>query len=137
MPVDRLIARCYSGLVSFYVYILECSDGSYYTGHTDDLERRMAAHDMGHYPGYTQKRRPVRLAFCDEFPTRQEAYERERQIKGWNKAKKKLLIDKNWDELAHWSKRQRDGPFDSATLRVSGGVFPIAHRETSGAASFE
>ena len=110
--------------MSFYVYILRCSDGSYYTGHTDDLERRIAAHNRRYYTGYTLKRRPVELVFCDEFSTRQEAFERERQIKGWGKAKKELLIAGNWDLLAHWSKRQRARPFDSAQGERGEGAFP-------------
>lgn len=54
----------------FYVYILKCADGSYYTGHTEDLDVRIAAHHQGIIPGYTRKRRPVQFVFADEFPTR-------------------------------------------------------------------
>ncbi|HLA19013.1 MAG TPA: GIY-YIG nuclease family protein [Dehalococcoidia bacterium] len=68
--------------MSFFVYILRCSDGSYYVGHTDDLEPRLAAHERGEIAGYTRKRRPVRLAFAEEFGTREEALARERQVKG-------------------------------------------------------
>ena len=66
----------------FYVYILRCFDGSYYTGHTEDLETRMAEHQTGAFPGYTQKRLPVELVFSDEFPSREDALDREKQIKG-------------------------------------------------------
>ena len=69
--------------VSFHVYILHCSDGSYYTGHTDNLEVRIAAHEAGEVPGYTATRMPVALVFTEEFPSRVEALERERQVKGW------------------------------------------------------
>jgi len=85
--------------MSFYVYILRCADGSYYVGHTDDLEDRISAHQRGEVPGYTHTRRPVRLMFADEFATRQEALERERQIKGWSRAKKEALIAGNWHRL--------------------------------------
>ena len=56
--------------MGFYVYILLCSDGSYYTGHTDSLESRLAAHQKGEIHGYTLTRRPVQLAFVEEFSSR-------------------------------------------------------------------
>ena len=74
--------------MAFYVYILRCADGSYYTGHTDNLERRLAAHQMGEIPGYTETRRPTELVFADEFASRQDALACERQIKEWTRAKK-------------------------------------------------
>jgi predicted GIY-YIG superfamily endonuclease len=86
--------------MAFYVYILRCADGSYYTGHTDNLERRLTAHQNGDVNGYTQTRRPVTLVFADSCPTRREALERERQIKGWSRAKKEALIDEDWDNLS-------------------------------------
>jgi predicted GIY-YIG superfamily endonuclease len=85
--------------VSFFVYILRCRDYSYYVGHTDDLERRMAQHDAGEFPGYTEGRRPLRLVFAQEFPTREEALAAERRLKGWSRAKKEALIMQNWDRL--------------------------------------
>ena len=77
--------------MSFYVYMLRCSDGSYYTGHTDNLEARINSHHSGHIAGYTYKRRPVTWEFAEEFPTRIEALERERQIKGWTRRKKEAF----------------------------------------------
>ncbi|MEC9287730.1 MAG: GIY-YIG nuclease family protein [Chloroflexota bacterium] len=68
--------------MSFYVYILRCSDGSFYTGHTDNLEARISSHYTRLIAGYTSRRRPVTLEFTEEFPTRIEALERERQITG-------------------------------------------------------
>ena len=88
----------------FHVYILRCSDGSYYTGHTDKLESRLSAHQQGTIHGYTQKRRPVRLVFAEELPTRQDAIARERQIKGWSRAKKEALIAGDWDKLTKLAK---------------------------------
>jgi tRNA/rRNA methyltransferase len=64
--------------MSFWVYILECADKSYYTGHTDDLDVRLAAHEQGTFKSYTSRRRPVKLVFCDEFPSRDDAFARER-----------------------------------------------------------
>ena len=85
--------------MSFRVYILRCSDGSYYTGHTDNLERRMAEHQTGEIPCYASNRLPVELAFSQEFQTRAEALERERQVKGWSRNKKEALIRGDWEGL--------------------------------------
>lgn len=85
--------------MAFYVYVLLCADRSYYTGHTDNLEARVAAHQLGEIPGYTQNRRPVSLVFAEDFASRQEAFERERQIKGWSRIKKQALIRGDWDQL--------------------------------------
>ncbi|MDO8532868.1 MAG: GIY-YIG nuclease family protein [Dehalococcoidia bacterium] len=90
--------------MSFYVYILRCSDGSYYAGHTDNLEKRVAAHQEGAIAGYTSIRRPVQLVFAESFPSREEAFHRERQIKGWSRRKKAALIQGDWgllQRLAH------------------------------------
>ena len=80
----------------FFVYLLECADGSYYAGHTDDLERRMAQHDAGEIEGYTQERRPVRLMWSQETATREEALAAEMRLKGWSRAKKQALIAGDW-----------------------------------------
>ena len=90
--------------MSFWVHLLRCADGSYYIGHTDQLEKRMAEHNMGAIPGYTLRRRPVTLAFSEEFPTREEALERERQIKRWRRTKKEALIRSDWVELSRLAK---------------------------------
>ena len=92
------------GIVSFYVYILRCSDGSYYVGHTDNLESRMSAHYAGVFRGYTATRMPVSLEFSEDFPTRYESLERERQIKGWSRRKKEALINGDWGLLRELSK---------------------------------
>ena len=85
--------------MAFYVYILRCSDDSYYTGHTDNVESRVHKHDAGEVDSYTRSRRPVRLVFSQEFPTREEALAAERQIKGWRRAKKEAIIAGRWDLL--------------------------------------
>ena len=93
--------------MSFYVYMLSCSDASYYVGHTDDLEKRIAAHELGEMPGYTQHRRPVRLVFQETYSDRTQAYERERQInqiKGWSRAKKQALVEGDWESLVRLSR---------------------------------
>ena len=88
----------------FYVYILRCADGSYYTGHTEDLEKRIAEHHSGVFIGYTKKRLPVELVFSDELTSRDDALDREKQIKGWSRAKKEALIAGNWARLRELSK---------------------------------
>src|SRR5690606_143876 len=85
--------------VVFWVYMLRCSDGPYYVGQTDRLEARLAERMEGRVEGYTQSRRPVTLVWSDEFPTRADAIERERQLKGWTRAKKNALARGDWDAL--------------------------------------
>ena len=92
--------------MAFYVYILRCADGSYYTGHTDNLEARLAAHNRGEIRGHTLSRRPVSLVFSDQFATREDAFQRERQIKGWSRAKKEALIEGNWGMLPQLSRQK-------------------------------
>ena len=91
--------------LAYHVYMLRCSDGSYYVGHTNDLEHRPAAHERGAIEGYTLSRRPVELVFSDQLSTRLEAFHRERQIKGWSRAKKEALIKGDWDGLVELSDR--------------------------------
>ena len=85
--------------MTFWVYILRCSDGSYYVGHTDDLEVRLAQHQMGSLGGYTSSRRPVELVFADPMASRDDAFQRERQVKRWSRAKKEALIARDWERL--------------------------------------
>ncbi|MEN6439690.1 MAG: GIY-YIG nuclease family protein [Syntrophobacter sp.] len=89
--------------MAFWVYILKCSDGSYYTGHTDNLEVRIAAHQTGALPCYTSSRRPVELAFRQNFPTRLEALTAERRIKGWSRKKKEALVLGDWKQIQQLS----------------------------------
>jgi len=93
----------------FFLYILRCADGTFYTGHTDDLERRVAQHQAGTLPGYTHDRRPVELVFSETFPTREEALARELQVKDWSRAKKDALIRGDWEgvSLAAGSRQAR------------------------------
>ena len=58
--------------MNFWVYILRCADGSYYTGHTDNLEKRVVQHREGEFSGYTHTRRPVILVYSEGFTTREE-----------------------------------------------------------------
>ncbi|MBI4817585.1 MAG: GIY-YIG nuclease family protein [Deltaproteobacteria bacterium] len=88
----------------FFLYILRCKDDSLYVGHTDDLERRVLQHETGELPCYTRERRPVALVYSCEFSTRDEALQRERQLKGWSRAKKNALIHSDFARLRKLSK---------------------------------
>ncbi len=82
------------------MYIIECSDQSYYTGFCDDIELRVKQHEEGVYPqNYTFKRRPIKLVYFEIFTNIQLALSYEKQIKGWTKAKKKALIETNIEKL--------------------------------------
>lgn len=93
--------------MAFWVYLLRCADGSYYTGHTDRLEERIAEHQAGAFPGYTSSRLPVEVVYVHTFPTREEALAAEQQIKGWSRKKKEAMIRGDWKEVQRlsWGKR--------------------------------
>jgi predicted GIY-YIG superfamily endonuclease len=87
--------------MAFWVYILRCADGSYYTGHTDNLEKRIGEHTSGAIAScYTFKRRPLERVFSQDFPTREEALASEQQIKGWSRKKKEAMIRGDWAEVS-------------------------------------
>jgi putative endonuclease len=90
--------------MSFWAYMVHCNAGRLYVGHTDDLERRIAQHETGAIPGFTRNYLPVRLVWCQEFATRDEAKAAEKQIKGWSRAKKLALIRGDWEEISRLSK---------------------------------
>jgi putative endonuclease len=84
----------------FSIYILECSDGSYYTGLTRrPMEERLWEHNAGVVEGYTRSRRPVILRCVETTESAREAVTRERQIKGWSRRKKEALIAGAYEEL--------------------------------------
>jgi tRNA/rRNA methyltransferase len=85
--------------MAFHVYILRCADGTYYCGHTDDLDQRIAQHHSGDVQGYTSDRRPLEYMWSAEFGTRAEALSAEVQIKGWSRKKKEALIAGDWSML--------------------------------------
>ncbi|WP_263081270.1 GIY-YIG nuclease family protein [Endozoicomonas sp. Mp262] len=93
--------------MAFYVYILRCSDSSYYTGHTDNLERRLAQHHARAFPDcYTANRRPVELVYQQTFSTREEALASERRIKGWSRKKKEAMMSGDWQEVSRLARRK-------------------------------
>jgi putative endonuclease len=76
-----------------YVYMLQCADGTYYTGWTTHLERRLAVHNAGRGSRYTRQRRPVRLAYWEEQPDRASAQRRELKIRQLSHARKQVLAE--------------------------------------------
>ncbi|MCB0459693.1 MAG: GIY-YIG nuclease family protein [Flavobacteriaceae bacterium] len=91
----------------YYVYILECIDGTYYTGITSDLDQRLMEHISGKYTGsYTFNRRPVKLVFYSEFTDPGLAISKEKQIKKWSKLKKQALISGDYEALPNLAKKR-------------------------------
>jgi predicted GIY-YIG superfamily endonuclease len=90
--------------MQFYVYLLRCADGSYYAGHTENMEARLWQHPQGICCDWTSRRRPVELVWCDSTPTRYEALVFEQRIKGWTRAKKEALIAGDWDRIGWLTK---------------------------------
>ena len=78
--------------MAFRAYMLRCSDGTYHVGQTDQLKLRIGQHRNGSIESYTQKRRPEALVWGQDFPSRLEALEAERRIKGWSRAKEALIV---------------------------------------------
>jgi putative endonuclease len=92
----------------YFVYILLCSDNSYYTGITNNLERRIYEHEIGHDPSsYTFKRRPLKLVFHEIFYDVNQAIAFEKQVKGWRRAKKEAIINGDWHLLPELSKNKQ------------------------------
>ena len=81
------------------MYILKCSDDSYYTGSTNDLPERIKRHSQGHGANYTKKRLPVELVYFEEYERVDLAFNREKQVQGWSRKKKNALISGNFDLL--------------------------------------
>jgi len=77
----------------YYVYILRCKDGSYYTGHAKNVEKRFEMHMKGRGARYTRMHEPEELVYVEEFPSRSEAMRRERQIKTLSRERKQRLIE--------------------------------------------
>ncbi|GJQ24574.1 MAG TPA: GIY-YIG nuclease family protein [Candidatus Brocadia sapporoensis] len=91
---------------SYYIYILQCSDGSYYTGVTNNVERRFYEHQEGLIDGcYTHNKRPLKLMYVKEFSDVREAIAREKQVKGWSRKKKEALIRGDFEKLIELAKK--------------------------------
>ena len=90
-----------------FVYIVKCSDDSYYTGFTSNLEQRIPEHNSQKYPGYTSTRLPVILVYSNRFNNADDAIRAEKQIKGWSRAKKEALIKGDSEKLKELSRSGR------------------------------
>jgi putative endonuclease len=103
-----------------YMYILECADGSYYTGSTNNLEKRIWEHDNFRGANYTRKKHPSKLVYVEEFNRIDEAFYREKQVQGWSHAKKKALIEKTKDKLIELAKNYTQYPRKRVASCLSG-----------------
>ena len=103
----------------FHAYMLHCNGGTFYTGHTDNLEARLAQHERGEVRGYTHDHLPVVLVWAQDFGSRLEALEAERKIKGWSRAKKLALIHGDWAAISAHAKK-KDSPSTSSGRTVDG-----------------
>jgi putative endonuclease len=107
---DDLRRPFYIGLMAkfYFVYIIECLDGAYYTGVTNDIERRLVEHNEGNHPkSFTYSRRPVTLKYCERFIDIRKAIDWEKQLKGWSRKKKEALFKQDWDEIVRLSNLKR------------------------------
>jgi len=125
--------------MAFWVYILRCSDDSYYTGHTDNLENRIALHLSGGCDGYTATRLPIELIWSQAVTTREEALSAEMQIKGWSRKKKEAMMHADWQAVNRLSKgkHRHERTFlhalrqSSGQASTSGALRPTLHASTS------
>ncbi len=118
--------------MAFWVYILRCADASYYTGHTDNLEKRISEHTTGIIAScYTFKRRPVELVFSQDFPTREEALASEQQIKGWSRKKKEAMMRGDWAEVSRLAKSAHPESSTPVRPEPAEGREPSVHPSTS------
>ena len=90
--------------MEYWVYILKCADGSYYTGSTRNLDTRVSQHMLGSANSYTKSRLPVELVYAESCDSPRQAMAWEKQIKGWSRAKKEALIRGDFDALVELSK---------------------------------
>ncbi len=113
--------------MSGWVYILQCSDNSYYTGSTNNLDVRLAQHQNGEGANYTKKRLPVKLVFSQEYERVDDAFYVEKQVQGWSRKKKQALIEGKFEKLPELAQCQNEShsgncatlPFDSAQGTVT------------------
>ena len=90
---------------------MECTDGSYYTGSTIDLQKRINEHHNGQGTNHTKKRLPIKLVYVEEYLNIATAFEREKQIQGWSRAKKEVLITGDFDALPNLSECKNETNF--------------------------
>ncbi|PLX09510.1 MAG: hypothetical protein C0596_02975 [Marinilabiliales bacterium] len=91
-----------------YMYILECNDGTFYTGSTNDLTVRITQHKNGEGANYTKKRLPISLVYYEEYDRIDFAFDREKQVQGWSRNKKIALIKGEIEKLPKLAIAYRD-----------------------------
>jgi predicted GIY-YIG superfamily endonuclease len=116
--------------MTFWAYMLHCRGGYFYTGHTEDLELRIAQHQSGQLPGFASDHAPVALVWSQEFATRYEALAAERRIKGWSRAKKMALIQGDWLKISELAKRKNSPSTSSGRTDVRGTSERLSSRRT-------
>lgn len=104
-----------------YMYILECADGSYYTGSTWDLDRRLREHQNGEGANHTRKRLPVKLVYYEEYDRVEDAFHGEKQVQGWSRRKKETLMAGNREQLIEFARNytQYGRPASASTSSAS------------------
>ncbi|MFN8251371.1 MAG: GIY-YIG nuclease family protein [Ferruginibacter sp.] len=95
---------------NYYVYIIECNDKSYYTGVTNDLDRRIWEHNNSDVVSYTSNRRPVILRYFQRFLDINYAIAFEKQLKSWSRKKKEALFEEDWEKIKMLAKSRKDNP---------------------------
>lgn len=94
-----------------YMYILKCCDGSYYTGSTKNIGRRLVDHKSGNGANHTRKRLPVELAYCEYFDRVDMAFYREKQVQRWSRDKKEALIQEQYEKLHNLSECKNESHY--------------------------
>ena len=91
----------------FWVYILRCSDGSYYTGHTDNLDVRLHQHNITEQNSYVSYGKRFELVWSETFPTRELALATELQLKGWSRKKKEAMMRGDWVKVSELARSKK------------------------------
>jgi putative endonuclease len=99
-----------------YVYILKCCNDLYYTGSTNNLEKRLQEHQNGLGANFTKKYLPVSLVYYEEFPRIDEAFYREKQIQGWSRKKKEALINRETNLLPKLAECKNNSHFKNKNI---------------------
>lgn len=95
-----------------WLYILECANGRYYIGSTNNLERRILQHEQGKGANFTKKNLPVKLVYSEYYLRVQDAYSREKKIQKWTRKKKKALVEQDIDLLKEYARCQNESRHD-------------------------
>jgi putative endonuclease len=120
-----------------WMYILQCSNGSYYTGSTNDLEKRLEEHQNGKGANFTKKHLPIELVYVEEFDRIDKAFYREKQIQGWSRKKKEALINGQMYKLPELASCKNETHFSNAvaSVRLSDSGFDSAQPPEGGSTS--